>query len=226
MKQAQFMTLEHYEQLKQLSDPLRCRIVNLLIPQSYTGQQLSKELEIPRAKIHYHLSELEKNGLIDVAKTEVKNGIIQKFYRAVARTFIPAGHLLPHSVEVGDYLRGMTINALERARIQAITAPERAFTMTNKDHEQWQRVTVQLEKQLTEEQFIAWNKKFRALISELMEIEVPEKEEGRWYYFMATGFENEGTWFDPANTELDTIIDPSEDSEVESVEKTDEEPQS
>lgn len=39
------MTLVHYDQLKQLSDPLRCRIVSLLIPKSYTGQQLSQELE-------------------------------------------------------------------------------------------------------------------------------------------------------------------------------------
>lgn len=64
MEQVQYLMLEHYEQLKSLSDPLRCRIVSLLISKAYTGQQLSQELEIPRAKIHYHLTELEKNGLV------------------------------------------------------------------------------------------------------------------------------------------------------------------
>lgn len=85
MKQA--MALTTFEQLKAISDPLRAEMIMKLIETSHTGQQLAVLLETSRPKIHYHLKELEKNGLIEVIRTEEKHGIIQKFYRAAARGF-------------------------------------------------------------------------------------------------------------------------------------------
>ncbi|EPY07798.1 transcriptional regulator [Paenibacillus alvei TS-15] len=201
MKQKQMMTLVHYDQLKQLSDPLRCRIVSLLIPKSYTGQQLSQELEIPRAKIHYHLNELEKHELIAVAKTEVKNGIIQKFYRSAAKSFIPATHLLPHGEEVGDYYRELTVHTLERARLRAISAPERAFQLEASDWDSISRLSVQVQIWSTKEKILAWRKKYRALLEELDQFDEPEETEGNWYYLMTTGFEIDEPWFDDSDLE-------------------------
>lgn len=205
MKQMQFLMLEHFDQLKSLSDPLRCRIVSLLIPKSYTGQQLSQELEIPRAKIHYHLSELEKNGLIAVAKNEVKNGIIQKFYRAVARGFVPATHLLPNTDEVGNFLRESTIHALERARLRAIAAPERAFEIKSSDYTSWPRMTNQLQIVTSEERFIEWQQKYRALIEEFHTLELPQDDpNARWYYLITSAFEIEEPWFVEPEIESDS----------------------
>lgn len=206
MKQVQILTLEHYEQLKSLSDPLRCRIVSLLISKSYTGQQLSHELEIPRAKIHYHLNELEKNGLIAVVKNEVKNGIIQKFYRSVARGFVPAAHLLPNADEVGDYYRESTVHALERARMRAISAPEHAFVMKKSDQLESPRISLQAQIHASEEQMITWHKKYRALVEELHEMELPVDEpNGRWYYLITAGFEIDEPWFEEHDVELDEV---------------------
>ncbi|MGZ9586781.1 ArsR/SmtB family transcription factor [Paenibacillus marinisediminis] len=210
MKQVQFMTLEHYDQLKSLSDPLRCRIVSLLIAKSYTGQQLSQELDIPRAKIHYHLNELERNGLIAVVKNEVKNGIIQKFYRSVARGFVPAPHLMPNADEFGGYLRESTIHALERARMRAIMAPERAFAIKSADRSTWPRLTVQIQVKMTEEKIAEWHEKYRALIEELLEMEMltPESE-GNWYYLISSGFEIDEPWFDDTDTDAEPTINAS-----------------
>ncbi len=82
-------TLTTYSQLKAMSDPLRVEMMMRLCERPYTGQLLSEKFGIPRAKIHYHLKELEKNGFIEIVYTEEKNGIVQKFYQSVARGFYP-----------------------------------------------------------------------------------------------------------------------------------------
>ncbi len=82
-------TLTTYSQLKAMSNPLRVEMMMRLCERPYTGQLLSEKLGIPRAKIHYHLKELEKNGFIEIVFTEEKNGIVQKFYQSVARGFYP-----------------------------------------------------------------------------------------------------------------------------------------
>ena len=83
------LTLTTYSQLKALSDPLRSEMMIRLCERPYTGQLLSEKFGISRAKIHYHLKELEKNGLIEIVYTEEKNGIVQKFYQSVAKGFTP-----------------------------------------------------------------------------------------------------------------------------------------
>ena len=87
------LTLTTYSQLKALSDPLRAEMMIRLCERPYTGQLLSEKFGISRAKIHYHLKELEKNDLIEIVYTEEKNGIVQKFYQSVAK-----GFTLPRSI--------------------------------------------------------------------------------------------------------------------------------
>ena len=84
------LTLTTYSQLKAISDPLRAEMMMRLCERPYTGQLLSEKFGISRAKIHYHLKELEKNGFIEIVYTEEKNGIVQKFYQSVAKGFTPA----------------------------------------------------------------------------------------------------------------------------------------
>ncbi|TDM14548.1 ArsR/SmtB family transcription factor [Macrococcus bovicus] len=89
-----FLLIDNLAQLKCISDPFRIKLLECLYDTSKTGQQLADELEIPRAKIHYHLREMEKYGFIEIVKTEQKISIIQKFYAPTAKAFIPADHLL------------------------------------------------------------------------------------------------------------------------------------
>lgn len=87
MKDIHYIT--DIESLKAISDSLRISIILSLKDGPMSGQDIAKAIDINRSKIHYHLKELENHGFIEVAKTEVKNGIIQKFYLPVAKAFIP-----------------------------------------------------------------------------------------------------------------------------------------
>ncbi|UOE96152.1 helix-turn-helix domain-containing protein [Alkalihalobacillus sp. LMS39] len=94
------------EQLKVISDPIRIKIVWEIIDHAKTGKMIADILEMPASKIHYHLKELERVGLIKVVRTEEKNGIIQKFYQCIASQFT-FDDILPQSQQhsVADSLR-------------------------------------------------------------------------------------------------------------------------
>ncbi|WP_010632709.1 ArsR/SmtB family transcription factor [Sporolactobacillus vineae] len=81
----EFFYITTLDQLKVISDPLRTKILWSLDEREKTGKILSEEMHLSPSKIRYHLTELERVGLIEVVRTEVKNGILQKFYRPVAR---------------------------------------------------------------------------------------------------------------------------------------------
>ncbi|TVT26647.1 helix-turn-helix transcriptional regulator [Salinicoccus cyprini] len=91
------LVIDNLAQLKSVSDPFRIELLTMLAEKPKTGQMLADELDIPRAKIHYHLNELLKNEIIHVVKTEEKNSIIQKFYEPVARKVVPNIDLLKYS---------------------------------------------------------------------------------------------------------------------------------
>lgn len=86
--------IDSLEQLKSISNPLRVKIIHLIGIKPLTSQMLSDELEVPRSKIHYHLKELEKNGLIEVVKTEQVRNFIQMFYQPIAQSIIASPDLL------------------------------------------------------------------------------------------------------------------------------------
>jgi len=78
--------LETVEQLRAIADPLRLRIVNALSQRALTATMLGETLGLPANKAHYHVRELEKAGLTRIVETREKGGILEKYYRAVART--------------------------------------------------------------------------------------------------------------------------------------------
>ncbi|HDR7659088.1 MULTISPECIES: ArsR/SmtB family transcription factor [Bacillus cereus group] len=94
--------IDNLEQLKSISDPLRVKIIHLIGIKPLTSQMLSDELEIPRSKIHYHLKELEKNGLIEVVRTEQVRNFIQMFYQPIAQSIIASPDLLLKQSESND----------------------------------------------------------------------------------------------------------------------------
>lgn len=78
--------IESIEQLRAISDRLRMRIAELLGRRAMTVAQLSDELGLAHAKVHYHVRELEQVGLVRLVATREKSGILEKYYRAVARS--------------------------------------------------------------------------------------------------------------------------------------------
>lgn len=83
-----------------MADPLRYRIIKLL-DRPRTGAQLARELDLSRAKTHYHLKQLESAGLVTVDHIDTSSGIEEKYYACEAK-FFSFTNLLPEASEVND----------------------------------------------------------------------------------------------------------------------------
>lgn len=86
--------LETLEQLRAIADELRSRIAEALTHRAMTVTQLGDLLGQAPAKIHYHVRELERVGLVRLVATREKSGILEKYYRAIARSFNASKTLL------------------------------------------------------------------------------------------------------------------------------------
>ncbi|MGB8347128.1 MAG: helix-turn-helix domain-containing protein [Ktedonobacteraceae bacterium] len=75
------------EQLRAVADTLRIRIIDLLIDHPMTVTQLGNALGLAPAKIHYHVRELEKVGLLELVEKREKGGVLEKYYQPIARDF-------------------------------------------------------------------------------------------------------------------------------------------
>lgn len=75
------------EQLRAVADTLRIHIIDLLIDHPMTVTQLGEALGIAPAKIHYHVRELEKVGLLQLVEKREKGGVLEKYYQPIARDF-------------------------------------------------------------------------------------------------------------------------------------------
>ncbi len=86
-------------QIKAFADPLRLRILHVLLERQATNQQVADELGEPPAKVFHHTRFLLDVGLIRLVDTRISGRNVEKFYRAVARGFVlrPDGDLLPET---------------------------------------------------------------------------------------------------------------------------------
>ncbi|HEU5348655.1 MAG TPA: helix-turn-helix domain-containing protein [Ktedonobacterales bacterium] len=127
--------LETLEQLRAIADELRSRIAEALTHRPMTATQVAGMLGEKAAKVHYHVRELERVGLVRLVATHEKSGILEKYYRAVARTFTASKSLLVNvpSDEVLATLRSH-LEYMSRAFLQATE-----FTIRN---EQWENPKV------------------------------------------------------------------------------------
>jgi DNA-binding transcriptional ArsR family regulator len=79
------LILETPEQIRALAHPLRLRVLGLLTNASYTNKQLADLLQVSPPRLHFHVRELQAAGLIELVSQQPKGGVIEKYYRAVAR---------------------------------------------------------------------------------------------------------------------------------------------
>src|SRR5690625_248070 len=185
------LIIDDFNQLRELSDPLRAEMMMHLVMRAYTGQQLSYIFSVPRGKIHYHLKELEKNGLVQIVKTEEKNGIVQKFYQAVAADFQISEKLLPRKKEIRDTTKQLMYGILERAKQEIREAPAESFETREPNEKPLERrfISSTWELEATEEQFKQWKIKYYALLKELHHMGLQSKGKKNKYYITTVGFQ-------------------------------------
>jgi DNA-binding transcriptional ArsR family regulator len=85
---AETFLLDSPEQLRAIADPLRMRIVERLVGKPMTLTQLGGDLGQTTAKMHYHVHEMERAGLVKLVEKRERGGVLEKYYRAVAKNFL------------------------------------------------------------------------------------------------------------------------------------------
>lgn len=127
---------EHYkietlEQLRAIADVRRLRIVDLLREQPLTVTQLAERIGEPPAKVHYHVRELEKVGLLRLVEAREKGGILEKYYQAIAREItVPDGLLLSAPPDETMMLLDTLFRQLRDGLYQTI---QKAITQQNEE---------------------------------------------------------------------------------------------
>lgn len=93
----EFYAVESLEQMRAIADELRLRIVEALGRRAMTVTQVGALLGEAPAKIHYHVRELERVGLVKLVETREKGGILEKYYRTVAKSINVMPDLLQYA---------------------------------------------------------------------------------------------------------------------------------
>jgi DNA-binding transcriptional ArsR family regulator len=91
---AEIHHLEGLDQMHAVSHKIRRRVLGLLVERPMTVTQLGKELGMPPPTAHYHVRELVRVGLVRMVKARERRGILEKFYRSVARQLLLPKDLL------------------------------------------------------------------------------------------------------------------------------------
>lgn len=68
-------------------DPIRSRILAALAEPG-SAAMLAIRLGLPRQKVNYHLKELERHGLVELAEERRKGNVTERVYRATAASYV------------------------------------------------------------------------------------------------------------------------------------------
>jgi DNA-binding transcriptional regulator GbsR (MarR family) len=81
--------LSSLDEIKTISDPFRLKILFLFDEDNtpITVKQMAVKLEEVPSKVHYHVKELERVGVLEIVHTKERAGIVEKFYLPTADVF-------------------------------------------------------------------------------------------------------------------------------------------
>ena len=83
-KPAPTMKITDLDTLKVVSDPFRIQILETLVSEPQSVNQVAEKLGLSPSKLYYHVNMLEKHGLIQVVDTTLHGNIIEKHYWVTA----------------------------------------------------------------------------------------------------------------------------------------------
>ncbi|MEZ4662848.1 MAG: helix-turn-helix domain-containing protein [Caldilineaceae bacterium] len=104
--------LRDVETIKVFADTLRLKIIKLM-EEPATVKQVAEALDIPAAKLYYHINLLQKQGLIQVVGHNLETGIVEKIYQVTARQFKLVNPLIAGSDFPAEAASALFSNMLE-----------------------------------------------------------------------------------------------------------------
>jgi leucyl aminopeptidase (aminopeptidase T) len=125
--QRELTVVDRDAQIKALSNPERVRILALLIERPGTAKQVSDWIGATRGRVHYHIKELEKAGLVEMSRRVEHGGVVEKYYRAVARNFYLARGIGEHAGLEGDVREMISASMLGWRRREMLEVDQEAI---------------------------------------------------------------------------------------------------
>lgn len=98
------LVIEDLDRLKVVADPLRLRLINLLV-RPRTAKGMAEILGVPTTRLYYHLQQLEQHGFIEVVRRRKVSGIEERTYQAVAESVGLSPELAAASLQSSGLLR-------------------------------------------------------------------------------------------------------------------------
>ncbi|HOF66469.1 MAG TPA: helix-turn-helix domain-containing protein [Candidatus Fermentibacter daniensis] len=81
------MYLDDLEQVKVLAIPIRLEILRIMDGRPMTTTQIRKAMKQSQGKLYYHITEMERVGLLQVSETRRKGNLFEKYCLPAARHF-------------------------------------------------------------------------------------------------------------------------------------------
>ncbi|MBW3625847.1 MAG: helix-turn-helix domain-containing protein [Armatimonadetes bacterium] len=110
-------TIDTLPALRAMADPLRKEILRELQAAPRTTAQLAARLGDKPTKLHYHIQELERNGLIELAETRMKGNLQEKYYRSVAECYRVDPRLFQEGPEAQEAFYDDVVGLLDRTAL-------------------------------------------------------------------------------------------------------------
>jgi DNA-binding transcriptional ArsR family regulator len=79
--------IDTLDALRAFSDPLKLQVIEALRPAPLTASQVARKLGEKANKVYYHVTELERVGLIVAVETRQKGNLLEKYYRPAGDFF-------------------------------------------------------------------------------------------------------------------------------------------
>ncbi|MER5636188.1 helix-turn-helix domain-containing protein [Kitasatospora sp. NPDC002227] len=104
-------------------DPIRSGILAALAEPG-SAAMLAGRLGLPRQKVNYHLKELERHGLVELAEERRKGNVTERIYRACAASYVISPAVLaavgPDPARSPDQLSARWLLALAARLVQEV----------------------------------------------------------------------------------------------------------
>lgn len=175
MNEPRVHTITDLAALRAISDPLRTRILRELRDVPRSTAQVAALLGQGTTKLHYHMQELERNGLVELVETRQKGNLIEKYYRAVAEFFRVDPALFHEGPEALEAFYTSVAGMLDTAALD-LQGAIRAGEVTNAESARSLRSMLRL--RLDPEQVEEFRTRFAELAEELRTKSSPEGSSG------------------------------------------------
>lgn len=119
------MVLTTIEQIQALAHPVRQGVLRQISDTPRTNKQMADLLDISPGRLHFHVRELERAGLIEIVEQRRKGGIEEKYYLATARSYT-LGDDIGVTREAGETLVNSTLASARSEYVRTVNRLGRA----------------------------------------------------------------------------------------------------